>query len=66
MKLRVDGSLCTGHGRCYSEAPRIYSPDSDGFSDRRDINREVPQQLQEDARIGQSVCPEGAIFVEEE
>lgn len=29
--LSVDESRCTGHGRCYSVAPKLLSDDDEGF-----------------------------------
>ncbi|MFC9555249.1 ferredoxin [Rhodococcus sp. NPDC056960] len=66
MKLRIDGALCTGHGRCYSIAPDVYTPDDDGFSENRDVEREVLPQHEESARIGAQSCPEGAITLSED
>ncbi|MFW2237990.1 ferredoxin [Rhodococcus opacus] len=66
MKLRIDGGLCTGHGRCYSIAPDVYTPDDDGFSDNRDVEREVLPEHQESARAGAQSCPEGAIMLSED
>ena len=65
MKLKIDGGLCTGHGRCYSIAPDVYTPDDDGFSDNRDVEREVLPEHEESARIGARSCPEGAIVLSE-
>ena len=32
MKIRIDEELCSGHGRCYSLAPEVFSArDDDGF-----------------------------------
>ncbi|MDV7245273.1 MULTISPECIES: ferredoxin [Rhodococcus] len=66
MKLRIDGGLCTGHGRCYSIAPDVYEPDDEGFSDNRDVEREVRQGQEEAARLGASSCPEAAIVLSED
>ncbi|MDV7353498.1 ferredoxin [Rhodococcus oxybenzonivorans] len=66
MKLRIDGGLCTGHGRCYSIAPDVYEPDDEGFSDNRDVEREVRQGQEESARLGASSCPEAAIVLSED
>jgi ferredoxin len=66
VKLRIDGGLCTGHGRCYSVAPDVYAPDDEGFSDNRDIEREVVPGHEESARLGAYSCPEGAILLSED
>ena len=31
MKLRIDESVCTGHGRCYSLVPELFEPDDRGY-----------------------------------
>jgi ferredoxin len=30
-KLSVDESRCTGHGRCYTVAPKLLTDDDEGF-----------------------------------
>ena len=32
MKIVVDDSACTGHGRCYVLAPTLFSADDEGHS----------------------------------
>lgn len=66
MKLRIDGALCSGHGRCYSIASDVYTPDDEGFSDNRDAEREVRQGFEEAAREGARSCPEEAISISED
>lgn len=66
MKLRIDGALCVGHGRCYSMAPDVFTPDDDGFADNRDVEREVLPKHEESARLGARSCPEGAIVISED
>ncbi|MEV7085394.1 ferredoxin [Streptomyces sp. NPDC093085] len=61
MKYTVDGSLCTGHGRCYTVAPELYRPDDEGYNLLRDDAVEVPPGAEASARRGARSCPERAI-----
>lgn len=63
MKVKVDGALCTGHGRCYSLAPEVFEPDEEGYSDVRDEMIDVPEGEENAARAGAHACPEKAISV---
>jgi ferredoxin len=65
MKVKVDGALCTGHGRCYSLAPDVFDPDDEGYNAERDTMIDVPEEHEEATRIGAHACPEGAITVTE-
>lgn len=66
MKLLVDGSLCTGHGRCYALAAEVFGADEEGYSKIRDTIIDVPAEHAEAARFGMGSCPEGAIMIEED
>lgn len=61
MRIEVDREVCTGHGRCWSLAPEVFDADDDGYcaTDARD----VPAELEEQARRGATNCPERAIKV---
>lgn len=61
MRLEIDVDVCTGHGRCYTRAPRIVEPDDEGFPVRLVPDGDLPAELLEDARLAASSCPEGAI-----
>lgn len=63
LRVRVDGSLCVGHGRCYELAPEVYGEDAEGHC--RVLHAEIPPGLEEAARRGAANCPEGALAVEE-
>jgi ferredoxin len=65
MKYTVDGSLCSGHGRCHVLAPAVYESDEDGFNARPDEPVEVASGREAAARTGAQGCPERAITVEE-
>ena len=66
MKVTVDGKLCTGHGRCYTVASQLFSPDDQGFSSVRDEVIQVPASLEDAARVAAGSCPEYAITLLEE
>lgn len=59
MRIKFDSSVCTGHGRCYALAPEFYRPDDDGYC--IDPSGEVPEGLENAARVGARNCPESAI-----
>ena len=64
MKITVDAELCSGHGRCYSVSPDVYSADDDGFCAERGTTFDVPAGREQAARLGAESCPEGAISVD--
>lgn len=63
MKVRIDGDLCQGQGRCFAIAPEIF-----GFDDLGNGvvlgDGELNDDTLESARLAQSNCPEHAIFIE--
>jgi ferredoxin len=66
MKVKVDGTLCTGHGRCYALAPDVYAPDEEGYNNGRDSLVDVPEGHEQSAQLGVATCPEGAMTVVED
>ncbi len=64
MKVRVDASLCTGHGRCYELAPSVFRDDDrgHGYVDRP----EVPAEAEEKVRRAAKNCPEEAVVIEDD
>ena len=62
-KVRVDLSLCVGHGRCYELAPEVFAEDDDRGHCRVRLAR-VDGELAKIAQRASDNCPEGAIFVE--
>ena len=64
MKVRVDPTICVGHGRCYELAPEVYEEDERGHCRVR--LGQVPAALEEQARLGAENCPEDAIVVEDD
>jgi ferredoxin len=64
-RLRVDGSKCQGHNRCYALAPELYEVDEYGYA--HELNDGVvPKGLEEKAELTVANCPELAITYEEE
>jgi ferredoxin len=63
MRVRVDAEACTGHGRCYSLAPEMFSADDVGHCVL--LHEDVPEGLEHQARLGVQNCPERAITVED-
>jgi len=67
MKVKIDASLCSGHGRCYVLAPDVYRLDDDGYNeDRGGPPIDVEAGHEESALRGVKNCPEAAISVVEE
>jgi ferredoxin len=65
MRLQIDGDVCTGHGRCYTRAPRLIEPDDEGFPVLLVADGQVPDGLVDEARVAASSCPEGAVTLVE-
>lgn len=70
VKVVVDESTCTGHGRCYALAPDVFAPDDYGHcalvhADAGVAEAEVPAALADAARLGRDNCPEQAITLVE-
>lgn len=61
-RVRVDGARCVGHGRCYVLAPEVFEEDERGHCVV--IAEQVAAELVDEARKGESNCPESAIEVE--
>lgn len=66
MKVIVDGDVCTGHGRCWTNAPDVYTIDDNGYNCVTGVPIDVPPHLEEAARLGARTCPERAITVIED
>jgi ferredoxin len=62
MKVRIDETKCSGHGRCYVLAPEVYELDDDGYNADRGSTIEVAAGLEKKALIGVKNCPEAAII----
>lgn len=63
MRISVNESLCSGHGRCYSLAPDVFTADDDGFCLQRGRMLDVAPGHDDAARIAVGACPEGAIEI---
>ena len=61
MKVTIDPTLCTGHGRCYSLSPAVFDSDDDGNG--HVIVAEVDGELLAAARVAVANCPEQAITI---
>jgi len=64
VKVRLDRSICVGHGRCYELAPEIFGEDERGHALLQ--VETVPPDLEHKARVGAWNCPEHAIEIEED
>ncbi len=65
LRVRVDGSKCQGHNRCYVIAPELYDLDELGNAHEKNDGI-VPKELEEEARLSVLNCPERAIILIEE
>ena len=63
MRITIDRSLCSGHGRCFTLAPEVFGFDDEGFSLLE--HEPVTPELAAAARRGAGACPERAIAVED-
>lgn len=61
VRVRVHPGLCQGYGNCHRFAAAVFTLDAEGYVDLHLVD--VPAELAEPARLGASVCPEGAITV---
>ena len=64
MRVNVDMDKCTGHARCWSVAPEIFTIDDEGYSDIG-TSREVRPGSEDLARRGVAACPEHALTLED-
>ena len=62
MKIVLDPERCTGHGRCYSLADKLFDSDERGHSVV--LHPEVPTDLEVDARTAVENCPENALSLD--
>ena len=62
MKVRIDTSLCAGHGRCYEIAPSIFEDDEAGYGTV--IAAEIAEADIPLARQAQMASPEQAIVLD--
>jgi ferredoxin len=62
MKVAVDRSRCTGHGRCYLLAPELFEPDDEGRA--LVVVAEPTAEQERRALLAEANCPERAITLE--
>jgi ferredoxin len=62
MRISIDDTRCSGHGRCYDVAADLFDAGDDG----RGVVRitDVPAHLEGAARLAVGSCPEGAIGID--
>lgn len=58
--LSIDSQRCTGHGRCYSVAPKLLSDDEDGFVALTG-SMDIAGDQVADAEEAAAACPERAL-----
>lgn len=66
MKIKIDETKCSGHGRCFVLAPEVYTLDDEGYNADRGSTIDVPPDKEKQALIGVKNCPEAAIIPVEE
>jgi ferredoxin len=62
VRIVLDTTRCTGHGRCYSLAPELFDSDDYGHSVLR--SPDVPVDLESGARLAVENCPESCLRLE--
>jgi ferredoxin len=60
VKVKIDGGLCQGNGRCYDLASSLFGEDEEGYGEVLGDGR-VPPGKEDDARRAVLNCPEHAI-----
>jgi ferredoxin len=64
VKIRIDVELCSGHGRCYTLSPELFTDDDRGYGEVIGDGTVSADQL-EAARRAVLACPERAITLDE-
>ena len=64
MRIAFDRDKCQGHGRCYALAGEVFESDDEGYAVLL-VPGDVPEPLQDAARLAADNCPEFAIEIEE-
>jgi ferredoxin len=64
VRIKVHPALCNGWGECHRWGREVYPLDEEGLCEIRLL--EVPPELEAQARLGASACPEQAITVIED
>lgn len=63
MKVHIDESLCSGHGRCYTLSPDLVQSNDEGYPVQLGQDIEAGPDQDEAVRGIVANCPEGAIKV---
>jgi ferredoxin len=63
MRVIVDYDVCASTGSCMQVCPEVFEVRGDGFLYVLDEN--PPEELHERVREAESLCPTGAISLEE-
>ncbi len=64
MRIHIDRSVCSGHGRCFSLSPEVFAYDDEGFGVPK--SEVIAPQLEAAARRAVGACPEQAIEFDED
>lgn len=64
MKIRADLALCSGHARCASVAPEIFTLNADGYIDFAE--KAIAPEQRSLAQRGVRACPERALSLIDE
>jgi ferredoxin len=59
MRIEIDATACSGHGRCYDIAPELFDVDDEGRGVVR--SSDVPSHLRDTAARAAVNCPERAV-----
>jgi ferredoxin len=62
VKISIDAERCTGHGRCYTIAPLLFTDDDRGFGEVLG-DGEVTSENEVMAGAAVAGCPEHAVLV---
>lgn len=63
MKVLARKEACAGHARCAAVGPDFYRLDDDGYIGFTE--KDVPQELETQARRGVRACPERILSISE-
>ena len=64
MRVYLDSGMCQGHNRCHALAPELFDVDDYGQAVLL-VEGDVPDDLQDKARLAAFNCPEYAITITE-
>jgi ferredoxin len=59
IRIEIDREVCTGHGRCYDLAPKVFTDDERGYG--QVIASVIGSQQSKQAHLAAGACPERAI-----